>query len=113
MLKEKMFIKNEIANYGMELGTSYLTPDGIKCMPIATRKGILEKLQGYQDTDIVVLVVTGTLVEDGVELYGIYPMEEVSEKSCWSSWGAPVGYIRHILETGHFIRKDEYWKMKG
>lgn len=111
MLKERMFNKNLITNYGMELNDSYLTPDSVRCMSLNTRKDILEKLQGYQDTDIVVLVVTGTLVEDGVELYGIYPMEEVPEKSYWTSWGSPVGYIRYILETGHFIRKDEYWKI--
>lgn len=110
---KKMFIKNEITNYGMELGTSYLTPDTIKCMSIDTRKDILEKLQGYQDTDIVVLVVTGTLVEGGVELYGIYPEEEVSENSSWSSWGSPAGYLRYVVETGEFVEKSVYWNMKG
>ena len=112
-LKERMFNKNSITNYGMELNDSYLTPDSVRCMSLKTRKNILEKLQGYQDTDIVVLVVTGTLVEGGVELYGIYPEEEVSANSSWSSWGSPVGYIRYVIETGEFVEKSEYWNMKA
>ena len=108
-----MFDKSMIANYGMELGTSYLTSDTIKCMSIDTRKDMLEKLQGYKEADIVVLVVTGILVEDGVELYGIYPEEEVSANSSWSSWGSPVGYIRYVIETGEFVEKSEYWNMKA
>ncbi|WP_077369728.1 hypothetical protein [Anaerosalibacter sp. Marseille-P3206] len=113
MLKEKIFNKNNIRNYGMEVKNSYLTPDSIECMSIKTRKSILEKLESYNDTDIVVVVVTGDLVEDGVELYGIYLEEEVSEKSCWHSWGMPTGRAKSMMKEGKYIEADEYWKVQG
>ena len=111
MLKEKKFNKGNVMNYGMELNDSYLTPDSIECMSVRTRKDILESLDSYDDDDTVVVVVTGKLVEGGIELQGVYSDVEVSNKSCWSSWGLAVEIVRYMMKNQIYLEPSEYWSL--
>lgn len=86
------------------LMTGYLTPGDMECMSLEVRKEILEKLERYKDEDVVSIVVGGKLVKDGIYLYHLGKKEE------WPDRAANVGYIRHLMKTGHYIRPEEYWE---
>lgn len=110
-MKRKVTEK-DIINPGLELDltTGYATPETILCLSDSERIRALKELEKYDDRDIIAVVFCGTLIPNGVELYGVFPQNELAE--VWSSWGKPVGWYRDILQEG-YIDISDWWKRKG
>ena len=107
-----MKMEKDIVNLGLELDltTGYATPETVICLSDVERRRILAELEKYDEKDVVAVVFCGTLIPNGVELYGVFPQNELA--GVWSSWGKPVGWYRDILQEG-YIDISDWWKRKG